>query len=125
MPCTTWTVQESIMTVHVENLGQVAVLECEGRLVRSDAAYMLRDAVLAQKSAKVVVLDFSHLRAVEGGGLGMLVYLQDWTHRHDIQLKIFNPHSWVKDRLEQAPSKSQFEIATADELVPLAGGSAA
>ena len=43
--------------VHIDNVGDLAVVECEGRFVRSDAAFKLRDAVTSQATARTLVLD--------------------------------------------------------------------
>jgi hypothetical protein len=32
-------------SVHIENIGDMAVIECEDRVVRSEAAFKLREAV--------------------------------------------------------------------------------
>lgn len=114
-----------MLTVHTENVGEIAVLECEGRIVRSEAAFRLREAVTAQSGARIIVLDLSEVSAIEGGGLGMLVYLQRWAQDHDIRLKLFNPCQSVCDRLERVSSMQEFYIATLDEMVALlahAGG---
>ena len=108
-----------MLSVHVENIGEMAVIECEGRIVRSDAAFKLREAVSSQRDARVIVLDLSEVSAVEGGGLGMLMFLQRWAHDHDIRLKLFNPHQCVRDRLEHISSMRGFDIATLDEMMAL------
>jgi hypothetical protein len=58
-----------------ENIGEMAVIECEGRIDRSEAAFKLREAVTSQRDARIIVLDLSEVFAIEGGGLGMLVFL--------------------------------------------------
>jgi anti-anti-sigma regulatory factor len=63
---------------NIDNIGEVAIVECEGRIVHSDAAFKLREAVTLQGDARTVVLDLSQVNATEGGGLGMLVFLQRW-----------------------------------------------
>src|SRR2546425_11161171 len=97
----------------------MAVVECEGRIVRSDAAFKLRDAVTSRTDANIVVLDLSEVSGVEGGGLGMLVFLQRWARDHDIRLKLFNPSRSVRERLELASSMSEFDIPTLDEMMAL------
>jgi len=108
-----------MLTVHSENVGEVAVIECEGRIVRSEAAFQLRDAVTLQSDARIIVLDLSEVSAIEGGGLGMLVFLQRWAQDHDIRLKLFNPRQSVRDRLERVSSMREFDIATLDEMLAL------
>ena len=97
----------------------MAVLECKGRIVRSEAAFKLRKAVTSQPNARVVVLDLSEVHAIHGGGLGMLWFLQQWAHDHNIQLKLFNPSSAVKDRLEHNNSMLKFDMATLEEMMTL------
>jgi anti-anti-sigma regulatory factor len=107
------------VSIHIENIGEIAVIECEGRIVRSEAAFELRKEVYLQGEARIIVLDLSEVSAIEGGGLGMLVFLQRWAHDHDIQLKLFNPRQSVRDRLEHASSMREFDIATLDEMMAL------
>jgi anti-anti-sigma regulatory factor len=108
-----------MLTVHVETLGDMAVVECKGRIVRSEAAFKLRDAVGSQREARIIVLDLTEVPAIEGGGLGMLVFLQRWAHDHDIQLKLFDPRPSVRDRLERVSPMRDFDIATFDEMMAL------
>ena len=51
--------EESVLNVTVENIGDLAVVECEGRLVQSEAAFKLRQAVTSQSDARIVVLELS------------------------------------------------------------------
>jgi anti-anti-sigma regulatory factor len=102
-------------SVHIDNVGQMAIIECAGRFVRNDAAFKLRDAVTSQTDARVVVLDLTEMHAIGGGGLGMLVLLQGWARDHDIRLKLFNPSTPVRDKLKHA----DFEIATLEQMMTL------
>ena len=108
-----------MLSVRSENIGEMAVIECEGRIVRSEAAFKLRKVVTSHMDARIIVLDLSEVSAIEGGGLGMLVFLQRWAHDQDIRLKLFNPHQSVRDRLEQANSMQEFDIAALDEMMAL------
>jgi anti-anti-sigma regulatory factor len=109
-----------MLSIHIENIADIAIVECEGRIVRSEAAFKLREAVTSQRDARIVVLDLSEVRAIEGGGLGMLWFLLRWAHEHDIRLKLFNPTNSVRDRLERANSMLQVDIALADSRYALA-----
>jgi anti-anti-sigma regulatory factor len=102
-------------SVHIDNVGEMAIIECAGRFVRSDAAFKLRDAVTSQMEARVVVLDLTEMHAIGGGGLGMLVLLQRWAQDHDIRLKLFNPSRPVRDKLKHV----DFEIATLEQMMSL------
>ena len=112
-------IEEVMLSVHIENIGDMAVVECEERVVRSEAAFKLREAVTSQGNARIIVLDLSEVRAIESSALGMLGFLQRWAYDHDIRLKLFNPTKSVQDRLEHAGSVPEFDIATLDEMMAL------
>ena len=59
-----------MLSVQIENIGDMAVVECEDRVVRSEDAFKLREAVTSQRDARTIVLDLSEVHAIEGGGLG-------------------------------------------------------
>jgi ABC-type transporter Mla MlaB component len=88
-----------MLDLHIGKIGELAVVECEGRVVRSEAAFKLREAVTSLRDARIIVPDLSGVGAIEGGGLGMLLFLQRWAYGHDIQLKLFNPIRSVRARL--------------------------
>jgi len=108
-----------MLKINVDNIGDLAIVECEGRIVRSEAAFKLRDAVTAQVGARTVVVELSEVKAIEGGGLGILVFLQRWARDHNIRLKLFNPSQFVRRRLELVRSLSEFDIPTLDEMMTL------
>jgi anti-anti-sigma regulatory factor len=110
-----------MLNLTVEKIGKVAVLHCEGRIVRSDAAFRLRDAVTQQRRASVVLLDLSGVKALEGGGLGMLLFLQMWTRAHGIQFKVFDPPTGIRQSLERISSAAAVEIAGTGEILSLLG----
>src|SRR5260370_42581029 len=101
-----------MVDLHVEKIGELAVGECGGRVVRSEAAFKLREAVTSLRNARIIVLDLSEVRAIEGGGLGMLLFLQRWASEHDIQFKLFNPPGSVRDSLALVNWSTQLDIAT-------------
>ena len=84
--------------------------------VQSEAAFKLRKAVTLQGDARVVVLDLSQVHAVEGGGLGMLMFLLRGAHDHNIRFKLLKS---VRARLDQASSLFEFDIPTLDEMMAL------
>jgi anti-anti-sigma regulatory factor len=95
------------------------VVECDGRIVRSEAAFALRDSVVSQSDARVIVLDLSEVNALEGGGLGMLIFLQRWAQDHPIDLKLFNRRSSVRARLERTNVPKELEIVGLEDVVDL------
>ena len=116
-----------MLSIHNDRIGDVAVLQCDGRIERSDAALKLRDAVTAQADARVIVLDLSEVISIEVDGLRMLLFLERWALDHEIELKVFNPSSSVRHRIKDAQSVMDFEISTiynVSTLVPYAEHSA-
>ena len=111
--------EEAMLNVTVENIGDLAVVECEGRLVQSEAAFKLRQAVTSQSDARIVVLELSEVHAIEGGGLGMLVFLQQWARDHNIRFMLFDPSKCVRDGLKRVRATSEFYIPTLDDMMAL------
>jgi anti-anti-sigma factor len=112
-----------MLSIHSDRIGDIAVLQCEGQIEHSDAAFKLRDAVTAQPDARVIVLDLSEVRSIEVDGLGVLVFLEGWALDHGIELKVFNPSNSVRHRIKEAQSVMDFEIPTiydVSTLVPYA-----
>jgi len=110
-----------MLSVHIDNIGDVAVIECEGRIVRSEAAFELRKAVTSEASARTIVLDLTEVHAIEGGGLGMLGALQRWALDQGIRLRLYNPTSSVRNTLERN-DWMQFDIASVEEVTALLAG---
>jgi anti-anti-sigma regulatory factor len=112
-------VEEVMLKINIDNIGELAIIECEGRIVQSQAAFKLRDAVTSQSEARTVVLELTEVHAIEGGGLGMLIYLQRWACNHGIRLKLFNPSKPVCERLKMVSPLSEFDVPTLDEMMAL------
>ena len=108
-----------MLNVNVEHIGELAVVECEGSIVQSEAAVKLREVVTSQTDARIVVIELSDVRAIEGGGLGMLVFLQRWARDHNIRFLLFNPSKSVRSRLKRAKSIARIYIATLEEMMAL------
>jgi anti-anti-sigma regulatory factor len=105
--------------VHVEKIGDVAVIRCEGRMIGSDAAFKLRDEVRRQKDSRVVLLELSELSFMGGDVLGMLVFLQAWTRGLGIQLKLFDPPHGVRQILQWLRPTMELEIASMDDVLSM------
>ena len=101
---------------NIDNIGDLAFVECEGRIVRSEAVFKLRDAVISQNNARIHVLDLSEVYAIEGGGLGMLAFLQRWACDND-SVQAVQSFKSVRQRLEHVSSMLEFDIATLDETL--------
>ena len=109
--------EDSMLAIHVENMNDLAVIECKGRIFHSDAVFKLRDIVQTQATAHIIALDLSEVEAIGGGGLGMLSVLERWARQHDIQFKLFNPSRAVMEGLVHNRSVLNFEIANFHEMM--------
>jgi anti-anti-sigma factor len=108
-----------MLNVVVEIVGELVVVECEGRIVQREAAVKLRKAVTSQTDARIVVLELSEVHAIEGGGLGMLVFLRRWAKDQNIRFLLFNPSKSVRNGLKRIRSISEFYIPSMDEMAAL------
>jgi anti-anti-sigma regulatory factor len=108
-----------MLTVHTDVIGDTAVIDCEGRLAGFEASYELQDAVTSQLNSRTLVLDLSELYEIDDVGLQMLSSLQEWAIEKDIQLKLFNPKSAVRNRLQHNPPLKS-ALASYMEIVHLA-----
>ena len=84
-----------------------------------ESASKLREAVTSQTDARIVVLELSEVRAIGGGGLGMLAFLQRWARDHNIRFLLFHPSRSVRNRLKRARSIAEFYIASLEEMEAL------
>jgi anti-anti-sigma regulatory factor len=111
--------KEVMLNIAVENIGELAVVECEGRLVQSEAAHQLREAVTLQTDARIVVLDLCAVSAVGGVGFGTLVFLRRWAHEHNVRFLVFDPSKSVQKKLNRARSSAEFYIPSFEEMMAL------
>ena len=108
------------MTLAIEYIDDLMVIECKGRIVQSEAALNLRDAVMSQQNVQTILLDLARVSAIEDGGLGMLWFLQLWAESHGIELKLFNATDSVNDALHLNDTTTfRFNIATFEDAVAL------
>jgi len=110
-----------MLNVTVANIGELAVVGCEGRIIQSESAYKLREAVTSQTDSRIIVVELSEVRAIGGGGLGMLAFLERWAREHNIRFLLFHPSKAVEGQLKHAKSIAEFYIASLEEMkAPLA-----
>ena len=105
--------------VRKEKSGDVAILQCRGRLVRGEAIYTLREAVTCFATARIIVLDLSGVTTMDGGGLGMLTLLHRWTRDHGSALKLVNPTPFLREVLDRTRLVCVFDISSVDDAVEI------
>jgi len=100
-----------MLTVKSERAGEVAILRIAGRIVRGQES-TLNSAVVAQHSARVIVLDLSDVEALDAGGLTLLVSLHRWSEGNQIHLKLVNPRPFVYEMLTRTHLDWFFDVST-------------
>jgi anti-anti-sigma regulatory factor len=108
-----------MLSINVERFGGLSVIDCKGRIVRSESVFELRDTVMAQASASTIALDLYEVQAIGGAGLGMLAFLQRWANDHAIELKLFTPSKPVVDALDDFQLKMNFDIPSLPEMMTI------
>jgi anti-anti-sigma regulatory factor len=108
-----------VLKVVIDKIGEVAVVECQGRIVKSEASLKLRRVFTSLRDTRIIVLDLSEVTAIEADGLGMLLFLHQWAYEQGIQLKLFNPTTSVLDSLELFIRR--FDILSFYEMLALLG----
>jgi anti-anti-sigma factor len=109
--------------IEIEQAGDVAVLQCVGRMVRSEELGVVRNAVTRLSQLRVMVLDLSGVEMLDAGGLGMLVSLHNWACANDIQLKVVNPSKFVREVLELTRLTSVLHVVSLQDLIEVFCGS--
>jgi anti-anti-sigma regulatory factor len=107
-----------MLSVGIENIGDMAVFSCKGDIVSSEDASSLRIAVTSRGTAQILVLDLTQVYDIAADGLDALSDLQQWAWDQNIQLKLFGPSVSVRNRLEHNESV-RFEIAHFREMIGL------
>jgi anti-anti-sigma factor len=99
--------------------GDVAILQCKGRLVRGNPILALREAVTQFHDARIIVLDLSGLENMDGGGLGTLVLLYRWARENDVQIKLVNPNPFVREMLDRTRLSCVFDVSSVEDAVEI------
>jgi anti-sigma B factor antagonist len=105
--------------INTEQTGDVAVLQCAGRMVRAQALSLLKDAVTSLSRLRLVVLDLSEVEMVDASGLGVLVSLHNWACAKGIQLKLVNPSKLVRQMLELTKLTSVLHISSVEDVIQI------
>jgi len=104
-----------MLKVHARNLGNVAILCLQGRIVNGETA-ALRDAVHSQSKVSAVVLDLARVSTVDAGGLGVMLELRAQAESKGIGFKLINVTKFVRSVLEVTRLDSVFEVTSGVEL---------
>jgi len=108
-----------MLKIHAKNLGTIAILCLQGRIVRGETE-ALREVVHSQSGVSAVVLDFARISTVDAGGLGVMLELREQTQSKGIDFKLMNVTKLVSGVLEITRLNSVFEITSGAEILSTA-----
>jgi len=106
-----------MLKVHTRNLGNVAVVCLQGRIVNGETS-SLREAVDAQLNGSAVVLDLARVSTVDASGLGLMLALRRQAEAKGVGLKLMNVSKFVKQVFEITRLDTVFEVIPRVEPLP-------
>jgi len=105
-----------MLAINIDNLSDLTVVECRGRILRDESVLKLRNVVLGQTTATAIMLDLSEVKAIGGSGLATLAFLNHWAREQDIEFKLYSPSKAVVEGLLRNDALYDFEIVNFHEL---------
>ena len=105
--------------ISAEQTGDVAVLQCAGRIVGPESLTALKEAVTNLSQLRVIVLDLSSVEMLDARGLGMLVFLRNWACATGIQVKLVNPSKLAREILEVTGLTSVLHVSSVDDVIEM------
>ena len=106
-----------MLKVHAKNLGTVAVLCLQGRIVKGETE-TLRKALHSLSEVRKVILDLARVTTVDAGGLGVMLELREQAESKGIRFELMNVNKLVSRVLAVTRLDSVFEITSGVELWP-------
>jgi len=106
-----------MLKVHTRNLGNVAVVCLQGRIVNGETS-SLREAVDAQLNGSSVVLDLARVSTIDASGLGLMLALRRQAEAKGVGLKLMNVSKFVKQVFEITRLDTVFEVIPRVEPLP-------
>ena len=106
-----------MLKVHARNLGTVAVLCLQGRIVKGEAE-ILRNALHSVSEVSAVILDLARVTTLDAGGLGVMLELREQAESKGIRFELMNVTKLVSRVLEVTRLDSVFEVTSGVEFFP-------
>ena len=103
--------------IEIEQVSDVAVLRCIGRIVQPEALRSLESTVTGWSQLRIIVLDLSAAEEVDARGLGTLVFLHNWARAAGIHMMLVNPYKLVREMLELTGLTSVLHISSVDDII--------
>ena len=108
-----------MLKVHIRNLGGIAILCLEGRIIRGETDSLLK-AVHSQTGVRALILDLGRVSTVDAGGLGVLLKLREQVQANGADLQLMNVTQLVSGVLEITRLNSVLKVASTEEILAAA-----
>lgn len=105
--------------ISTEQIEDVAVLQCAGRIGCPESLTVLKEAVTSLSQLRVIVLDLSSVEMLDARGLGMLVFLHNWACATGIQVKLVNPSRLAREMLEVTGLTSVLHVSSIRDVIEM------
>ena|ERR1700752_2992019 len=106
-----------MLKVHTRNLGNVAVVSLQGRIVNGETT-SLREVVGSQLNSSSVVLDLARVTTIDASGLGLMLSLRRQAESNGTGLKLMNVSKFVRQVFEITRLDTVFEVIPRVEPLP-------
>jgi anti-anti-sigma factor len=111
--------KETVMLkVTVQNLGNVKVFRCTGRIVYGSEG-TLKTVLSRQLGLRVAVFDLAGVTDIDAAGLGSLIDLRTRAKASGVQFRLMNLHPRIEDLFMLTNLRSVFEVCSVPEMVQL------
>ena len=105
--------------INTEQIGDVAVLQCAGRVGDPESLSVLKEAVTSLSELRVILLDMSSVEMLDARGLWMLVFLHNWACATGVQVKLVNPSKLVREMLEVTGLTSVLHVSSVNCVIEM------
>src|SRR5262245_17643751 len=106
-----------MLKLHTRNLGNVAVVSLQGRIVNGETT-SLREEVASQLHSNSVVLDLARVSTIDASGLGLMLSLRKEAELNGKGLKLMNVSKFVRQVFEITRLDTVFEVIPRVESLP-------
>jgi anti-anti-sigma factor len=104
-----------VLTITIQDLGAVVILQCRGRIVRGEETSILCPAV--RHAGRDVILDLKRVDAIDAAGIGALLSLQ----AAGVYLRLRDPSEAVREVLRLTRLETVFEICRSERTEVILG----
>ena len=105
------------MRIRQRDVGEVTILEFEGRLILDDGELILRETVdqLAEAGRVKIILDLAEVNRIDSAGIGMLVSKYLTAMNRGGRLKLLHLNSRADEMLHMTKLIAVFEVYDSEE----------